>query len=196
MMTHKNALVADESKWLESTEEEANHMKSLIDQMLFLAKSDAGSNNVELSNICISDIIEGASLNFEPIAFDKGIEIISDIEHDITVKGNETQLNQLAHILIDNAVKYAEKNSAINITLLKYGESVKFSINNKGNVIEADDLKHIFDRFYRAEKSRTTKGYGLGLAIAKSIVESSNGKLCVESNAEVGTTFTSVFKTN
>lgn len=196
MMTHKNALVADESKWLESTEEEANHMKSLIDQMLFLAKSDAGSNNVELSNICISDIIEGASLNFEPIAFDKGIEIISDIEPDITVKGNETQMNQLAHILIDNAVKYAEKNSAINITLLKYGESVKFSVNNKGNVIEADDLKHIFDRFYRTEKSRTTKGYGLGLAIAKSIVESSNGKLCVESNAEVGTTFTAVFKTN
>lgn len=63
-------------------------------------------------------------------------------------------------------------------------------------MIEADDLKHIFDRFYRAEKSRTTKGYGLGLAIAKSIVESSNGKLCVESNAEVGTTFTAVFKTN
>ena len=195
MMTHKNALVSDESKWLESTEEEANHMKSLIDQMLFLAKSDTG-NNVELGNICISDIVEGASLNFEPIAFDRGIEIISDIEPDIAVKGNETQLNQLAHILIDNAVKYAEENSAINIKLLKCGESVKFSVNNKGNIIDPNDLKHIFDRFYRAEKSRTTKGYGLGLAIAKSIVESSNGKLCVESNAESGTTFTAVFKTS
>lgn len=195
MMSHKDAAVKDELKWLESTEEEAEHMKKLIDQMLFLAKSDAGNNNIELTDVNVSEIIEGASLYFEPIAFENGIEIKAEISPDIVMRGNALQINQLAHILIDNAVKYAEKKSTVHIGLISKGETVEFFVNNAGNVISKEDIEHIFDRFYRTEKSRTTKGYGLGLSIAQNITQSINGKLIVESNKTNGTTFTAIFKT-
>ena len=166
MMSHKSSTVEQEQKWLESTEDEAQHMKH-----------------------------EGSALNFEPVAFEKEVLIDTEIAPDITIDGNQTQLNQLAHILIDNAVKYSDENSVIRIILSKKNDTVEFSVNNRGNVIAKEDINHIFDRFYRAEKSRTTKGYGLGLSIAQNIVQNMNGKLTVQSNQTDGTTFTAVFKT-
>ena len=120
--------------------------------------------------------------------------IDTDIRPDILMQGNQLQLNQLAHILIDNAVKYAEDNSTVTIALHKHGDGTEFTVNNKGSVISKEEMEHIFDRFYRAEKSRTTKGYGLGLAIAQRIVEDMNGKITVQSNQTDGTTFTVYFK--
>ena len=194
MMSHGSSTVSDEKQWLESTEEEAQHMKKLIDQMLFLAKSDAGETNLEMSDVDLSEIIEGASLNFEPVAFEKGVLIETQIDSGMILRGNALQLNQLAHILIDNAVKYSSPDSVIKIRLCKKGDSVEFSVNNRGNVIGENELEHIFDRFYRAERSRTTKGYGLGLSIAQKIVQSMNGRLTSKSNEQDGTTFTAVFK--
>ena len=190
MMSHKDSTVADERQWLESTEEEANHMKKLIDNMLFLAKSDAGETKVQLSTVDFSEMAEACALNFEPVAFEKEIMIDTDIESGITLEGDATQLNQLVHILVDNAVKYADSGTTVTIRLQKHGDKVEFSVNNKGNPIPKEDIEHIFDRFYRAEKSRTTKGYGLGLSIARRITEGMNGKILVESNIENGTTFT------
>ena len=194
MMSHKDSTVREEQQWLESTQEEAGHMKNLIDQMLFLAKSDAGTARVQFSEVDFSEIVEAAALNFEPVAFEKEIMIDADIEPDVIVNGNSTELNQLVHILTDNAVKYADRETTITVRLKKKNDRVEFSVNNFGNVISKEDMEHLFDRFYRAEKSRTTKGYGLGLSIAQRIVESMNGKLSVESTKETGTTFTAEIK--
>ena len=193
MLSHKDSTVREEQQWLESTEEEATHMKKLIDNMLFLAKSDAGSATVQYSDVNFSEITEGCALNFEPVAFEKEVMMDTDIAPDIIVHGDSTQLNQLTHILVDNAVKYAEENSTVTIKLHRHNEKILFSVNNRGNVIAPEDIEHIFDRFYRAEKSRTTKGYGLGLSIAQRITESMNGKIGVESNETDGTTFTVIF---
>ncbi len=190
MMSHKDSTVADERQWLESTEEEANHMKKLIDNMLFLAKSDAGTAKVQFSEVNLSEITEGCALIFEPVAFEKEIMIDTDIEEGVTVEGDATQLNQLVHILVDNAVKYADRCTSVKIKLHRRGEHTELSVNNCGVPIPNEDIDHIFDRFYRAEKSRTTKGYGLGLSIAQRIVESMNGKIGVVSNESEGTTFT------
>lgn len=189
MMSHKDSTVEDEIKWLQSTEEEAQHMKKLIDHMLFLAKSDAESNKTELAKVNVSEIIEAASLNLEPIAFEKGILLDCEIEPDIIADSNATMLNQLSHILIDNAVKYSASDGIVKIKLFKHNDKFIFSVNNKGNVISKEELAHIFDRFYRAEKSRTTKGYGLGLSIAQNIANSTGGKISVESSEQNGTTF-------
>lgn len=164
-------------------------MKNLIDQMLFLAKSDAESSKTELTKVNVSEVIEAASLNFEPIAFEKGIMLDCEIEPDIIMDSNETMLNQLSHILIDNAIRYSVIDGIVKIKLLKQNNKLIISVNNKGNVISKDEIAHIFDRFYRAEKSRTTKGYGLGLSIAQNITNSIGGKISVESNEENGTTF-------
>ena len=193
MMSHSLSTVEQERKWLESTEEEAQHMKQLIDQMLFLAKSDAGSAQVQLSEVNLSEIVEGSALNFEPVAFEREVLIDTDIEPDITLEGNQLQLNQLAHILIDNAVKYADDGTTVTITLHQKSEVIQFAVNNKGSVISKEEMEHIFDRFYRAEKSRTTKGYGLGLSIAQQIVRNMSGKLTVQSSSGDGTTFTATF---
>lgn len=189
MMSHKDSKVEEEIKWLQSTEEETQHMKNLIDQMLFLAKSDAESSKTELTKVNVSEVIEAASLNFEPIAFEKGIMLDCEIEPDIITYSNETMLNQLSHILIDNAIKYSVIDGIVKIKLSKLNNKIIFSVNNKGNVISKDEIAHIFDRFYRAEKSRTTKGYGLGLSIAQNITNSIGGKISVESNEVNGTTF-------
>ena len=194
MMSHTESQVKDERQWLESTQEEANHMKQLIDEMLFLAKSDAGTEKIQLSDVNFSEQIEGCTLNFEPVAFEKEVLIDADIDENVILHGNSTQLNQLVHILVDNAVKYADNGTVITVKLKKQGDYVHFSVNNHGNEMSPEDMEHIFDRFYRAEKSRTTKGYGLGLSIAQRIVQSMNGKLRVESNKENGTTFTAEIK--
>ena len=196
MMSHADSRIQDESQWLESTQEEATHMKQLIDQMLFLAKSDAGTSQPQLSKVNFSEIVEASSLNFEPVAFEKEIDIATEILPEIVLHGNGTQLNQLVHILIDNAVKYADSKTTVTIRLIKKNDTVEFSVNNFGNVISKEDINHIFDRFYRAEKSRTTKGYGLGLSIAQRIVQSMDGKLSVVSNTKNGTTFTAFFTLN
>lgn len=101
--------------------------------------------------------------------------------------------NVLSYILIDNAVKYAQRSSVVTISLEKVRERICFSVNNTGNVISTDDIEHIFDRFYRAEKSRTSGGFGLGLSIAKNIVKTLGGKISVTSNEQTGTTFTVKF---
>ncbi len=193
MMSHEGSTVKDERQWLESTEEEAQHMKKLIDQMLFLAQSDAGTAKVELSDVDFSEIAEAATLNFEPVAFEKEVIINADIDPEAVLRGSRLWLNQLTHILIDNAVKYAFQGTEVTVKLKKRDGSVVFSVNNRGSVIGEDELEKIFDRFYRAEKSRTTKGYGLGLSIAKRITEEMNGKLTAQSNEKDGTTFTAVF---
>ena len=194
MMSHKGSTVENEKQWLESTQEEANHMKQLIEQMLFLAKSDAGTTKVQFSEVDFSELVEGAALNFEPVAFEKGILIDTQISPGIKLNGNATQLNQLVHILVDNAVKYADSDTTVTIGLKIKNDRAEFWVNNFGNVITKEDMEHIFDRFYRAEKSRTTKGYGLGLSIAQRIVQDMNGKLSVTSSKEAGTTFTADMK--
>lgn len=193
MLAHRESKIQDEIKWLQSTEEEAQHMKKLIDQMLFLAKSDSDDKKPELYDVNLSEIVEAATLNFEPIAFEQNVIISCDTDKGICIKGDTTLLTQLCHILIDNAIKYSYRNKAVTISLKKNGMNTVLSVNNKGNTIEKEEIHHIFDRFYRAEKSRTTKGYGLGLSIAQNIVTSMNGKISVESNQNKGTTFTVVF---
>ena len=95
--------------------------------------------------------------------------------------------------MIDNAVKYADDGTTVTITLHQKSEVIQFAVNNKGSVISKEEMEHIFDRFYRAEKSRTTKGYGLGLSIAQQIVRNMSGKLTVQSSSGDGTTFTATF---
>ncbi len=196
LMSHKNATIAEEKKWLESTDEEAKHMKKLIDQMLFLAKSDAGQTRIEMTEVNISEIVEGTLLNFEPVAYEKNVIIDYNIDADITIKGDNTMITQLVHILVDNAVKYAGDNGNVTVFLCKTADICKLIVKNSGEVINSEDLPHLFDRFYRADKARSKGGYGLGLSIADDIVRKMNGKIEVESSEADGTTFNVFFHIN
>ncbi|MGI6203699.1 MAG: sensor histidine kinase [Anaerovoracaceae bacterium] len=191
---HLDKTVREEKQWVDSTQAEAVHMKKLVDNLLFLARSDAETDTAKkivFSDVVLSDTVTDTYLQFDPVAFEKGVELRADIDPDVTVSGDPTQLKQLSHILIDNAIKYAGIAGIASVSVKSEGQDALFTVNNTGAPIPKEDIKHIFERFYRADKARTQGGgYGLGLAIAKSIVEAHHGVIKCESDAEHGTTFT------
>ena len=127
----------------------------------------------------------------ESLAFEQGVLIQEQISPDLTVLGNEGQLRQLFIILLDNALKYAEKEKQVTVLVSPAQDKLLFSVKNTGTPIPKEDLPHLFERFYRSDKSRVRKkgGYGLGLSIAQTIVQHHSGKITVESSEQAGTTF-------
>ena len=198
LLSPERDLSEDDRKWIESNQDEAAHMKALVDQLLFLARSDSGDQKMLLSDLDLGDMIMGDVLQFEPVAFERGILIEPDLEPDTHIEGDSTMIKQLIHILLDNACKYAAENGTIHVSLKKERQGCTFSVNNPGQPIPAEDLPHIFERFYRADKARTyqdgASGYGLGLAIAQSIAQDHNGTISCTSTEEDGTTFTVRFR--
>lgn len=192
LLSHRHDTIEEQSKWIEHTREEANRMKKLVDDLLFLAKSDVSQTHTLQARLNLSDAVWGCLLTFEPVAYEQGVTVGSDIDPDIMFVGDEGQLKQLIVILLDNACKYAGKSGIVTLKLKRVQESIRLSVNNTGAPIVPEHLEHIFGRFYRSDSSRSREegGYGLGLAIAKAIVENHKGNISVESSEKAGTTFT------
>ena len=197
LRTHRDETVQSQMRWIRNTREEAERMRELIEDLLFLAKSDANALKEQMSEVDLSDLSEDRALNFEAVAFEKGVTLESSIPPGLKVTGSESQLKQLLTILLDNAVKYAGPEGRVRIGLSPCQEkngknAVRIVVNNTGEAIPPEDLEHIFERFYRADKSRARKegGYGLGLSIADSIVRRHRGRISCESTKKDGTTFT------
>jgi len=165
-------------------------MSSLVNDLLFLAKTDAFRESVVMSEVNLSDICFTSYLSFESVAFEKGIDFIADIDDDLLIQGMADKLEHLCRILLDNACKYTEEKGHICISLHKKGDTVLLEINNSGTPIPKDQIPYLFERFYRVDeaRTRTQSGYGLGLSIAHSIVELHKGKISVQSTENEGTT--------
>jgi two-component system sensor histidine kinase CiaH len=188
--SHPGESVAKQEEWLDSTEEETTHMKSLIDDMLTLASSEENESNMTKTSVDLTKAVKRIVLQFDAVSFEKKITILSDISEGLKIEGDESKLRQLFMILIDNAIKYEPAGGSIKVVLSKEHKNIKYSVTNNGSVISQNDLIHIFDRFYRADHSRSTEGYGLGLSIAKNIAELHGGSISAESSEESGTCFT------
>jgi signal transduction histidine kinase len=186
-------MVEKQWKWVENTEAEAKRMKKLIDNLLFLAKSDDAGVQVVFTKANFSDVVLSCSLAFEPVAYERRISINADaLEPGISVMGDEFQLRQLVSVLLDNAVKYSPEQNQVTVSLTLRQTQVLLAVRNKqrGLPLSREDMEHLFERFYRADKARSAGGYGLGLAIAKSIAEQHRGKISAESNTEGHVGFT------
>lgn len=192
---HGNETIRSQDKWIENTRLEATRMKKLVDDLLFLAKADSAEAPVEKASFSLTDLLWRCSLSFEPVAYELGLTLSTDIATDINIIGNEAQFVQLATILMDNACKYAGPQGAVSLTLTRAQDSAVIAVHNTGEPIPADELQHVFERFYRTDKARTRTqgGYGLGLAIAERIVSVHGGKLAAMSDAANGTTFSATF---
>ncbi|MFK7692582.1 sensor histidine kinase [Paenibacillus sp. HJGM_3] len=127
----------------------------------------------------------------EAVIFEKELTFRYEIEPDLFVRGNSEQLKQVVMILLDNAIKYTNPKGSISLTLAKRHHDILLTETNTGQGIAPEHLDRIFDRFYRADPSRSRKhgGYGLGLAIAKSIVEQHKGKLYAKTVPNETTSF-------
>ncbi len=187
---HPEMTVGEQSQWVDSTYEEAQSMKSLVDELLFLAKNDAHKNVLNVERTDLSELAISGALQFEPVAFESEIRVDYDVDDGVFVDGDRAQLKRLIHILIDNAVKYAGGGGLVAVSLKKAEKGCVLTVRNTGPVINGTDLPHIFERFYRADKARSGSGYGLGLSIAKTIVDAHKGSISCTSDERNGTVFT------
>ena len=160
----------------------ANQMRGLVENLLELARVDNGTVKAAMSHLDLSGLVSDAFLPFEPLYFERGLEIQADIEGKIKVNGSEAHLRQVTEILLDNAMKYSLSPAAVQVELKRHGFHCLLSVSNPGEPIPSEELKNIFKRFYRMDKARSMNhSYGLGLAIAESIVKEHKGRIWAES---------------
>ena len=175
------------ARWADNIRSEAQQMKTLVEEMLTLARADSMERSTVFSQTSLSDISIDCILLFEPVAFESGKHLEYSIRKDLFVSGDSDSLKRLISILLDNAIKYGADGGIIRLSadLTDRGVRLEVSNENGGNAIPPDVLPHLFERFYRADASRGEQsGFGLGLSIAATIAADHKGTLKAESDAE------------
>ena len=192
--------VALRSKQLSATEardllgsnlEEIAKLEALSAGLLRLARFEGGLDPEAVSHVLLADIFAEAAKRFHTLISNQRLRIDVSSGKE-TVAGDRDSLIELIAILLDNAIKYSPPDSKISLRSESGSSTVRISITDEGVGIAEQDMPHIFERFYRADRSRSqvqTKGYGLGLSIARRIVDVHHGSITVESLAGKGTTF-------
>lgn len=165
----------------------ARQMRSLVERLLALAQADSGQSRAAFQPCDFSALVSNALLPFEPVFFEKGLTLSSQVQEGITVSGSGQQLQQVLDILLDNAQKYASGQGDVRVSLQRAGKhGCLLSVSNPGEDIPPAELKNIFKRFYRLDKARQRDGgFGLGLSIAEQVVRSHHGRIWAESKAGV-----------
>ena len=179
----------NKSKFTDNILTMSKQMRGLVESMLEIARLDNGSVRKEFAVFNLSETVSDAILPFEALFFEKEQNFTSDIEPDINMNGNAEQIKQVVDILLDNANKYSSEKSEIKLILKKQGRNqCRLSVSNEGETIPEDELKNIFKRFYRGDKTRQmNNSYGLGLSIAERIVNEHSGKIFAESKNRFNT---------
>ena len=193
LLKHPDHTIANESQWVESTQKEAEEMQGLVNEMLELAQVEAGERIEPIRDpIDLSDLVDGETLLFDSVALERGYLFECSIEQNVHILGDEKQVRKMVSTLIENAFKYVNEGGTVGVTLRKSGKNATLAIRNTGSTISEADLPHIFDRFYRTDKARTsgTGGFGLGLAIARGTAQQHGGDITCSSSDGEGTTFT------
>lgn len=185
----------EEKKWLNNIKSEGERMNGLISDLLNMAEIENEKPQENFKEENLSKAVENVVLTFESLIFERNIQLNYKITENIKLECNGNQIKQVVAILIDNAIKHCEKEGKININLYKEKNNIILEVQNTGEEIPKEEQNKIFERFYRADKSRNRNEnrYGLGLAIAKTIVEKHNGKIEVKSEKRL-TTFKVVLK--
>jgi len=169
---------------------EAERMTTLVEDLLTLARSDAGAVDMPLSPLDLRDVMRGLLTEISGLAEFRKIRIKANLgDQEAIVSGNAAALHRLFLVLLDNALKYSAEGSEVRVTLA--GTSVE--IRDFGHGIAAADLPHIFKRFYQADRSRSQGGYGLGLSLAERIIGAHGGEILVSSAPGEGSIFTVLF---
>ncbi len=189
--TNSEKSVKSQAKWLEYICLQVDKMSSLVDDMLSLAKYDYAEQSSFFIDFDLSKTLNSSVLSFEAILFEKNIELNAQIQPDIFLNGEKESIKRLINILMDNAVKNTPENGSISVKLGCDKNKVEIAVKNTGTGIPSEHIEKIFERFYRVDTSRSKEsgGYGIGLSIAKSIVEQHKGKIYAQSNVGTDTTF-------
>lgn len=171
------------TKYMYYIQQESRKMNRLIEELLAMASIDEEEGVIHKALIDISDVVEGAVEPFEAVAYENGVTLEMQIEPGIYYRADADKLQRLVGILLDNGIKHAEFEKKVIVKLQSDKNYIELFVCNTGREIAKEDQKRIFDRFYRANKarSRSEGRYGLGLSIAKAIVQQHRGRIQVKS---------------
>lgn len=181
---------AHKAQFVENILTMSNQMRGLVESLLQLARVDSGAiQKMPLQTIDLSGLVSDELLTFDALFFEKGLTLAEDITDGITIHGSPQHLKQVVEILLDNAQKYASPQGTVQVTLQKSGaHHCLLSVSDPGDPIRPEDLKKIFQRFYRIDEARAMNhSYGLGLSIAENIVKNHKGRIWAESAEGINT---------
>ncbi len=180
----------------ESTVEECDRLLRMINMMLEISETEAGVSTLNRSEVDISQLIEEACDLYQPLAEDRGIHIKVSTAINYHISGDKGKLQRVLSNLLDNAVKYTPSGGIIIVSSAEVDNKVVLSVCDTGIGISPDETSRIFERFYRADKSRSVPGAGLGLSLVQAIVRSHGGEIKVSGSPGNGSTFTISFPLN
>ncbi len=171
-----------ESKWTQGIRGQVRRLTALTASLVSLTRMDEAEGHLDMEELALTEIVDDALEPFDLLAQSKGLTLERDLQSGLRLRGNEAALRQLCSILADNAVKYAEADSAIRFRLRQKGRRVYLSCENRAEGLKRGSYDQLFDRFYRADASRSqVQGYGIGLSLARAIVTAHGGKITAES---------------
>lgn len=175
-----------ENEWLADIQEQTKHLTSLTNNLITLSRMEEERTRLQMIDFPFSDVVEETVQSFQALARTQNKTFETSIQPMISLYGDEKSLTQLVSILLDNAMKYSTPEGKISLCLEKAGNNVKLSVYNTAESIDREQLPHLFDRFYRTDKSRNseTGGYGLGLSIAAAVVNTHKGKITATTQDE------------
>ena len=166
-----------QNEWLDDIRTEGHRMTELVNQLIALSRMDEESHTLNLSDISLGKMVSDTVSEFEPLALSRGKTLGASIDTDITYRGDEALLRRLVGILMDNAIKYCDTGGDILVSLHQ-NRNIVLAVENTYAAVDALEWNRLFDRFFRSDKARTFHGgYGMGLSMAKAIVEKHKGNI-------------------
>lgn len=165
---------------LADIQQQTKRLRSLTDDLVMLARMEEAEHNMVRVWFPISDVVSEAAQPFHHLAVSQGKKFVSNIQPMLSFYGNDKSIDRLTSLMLDNALKYSPEGGTVLLTLTKQGRNIYIScFNTTASEIKSEQLKHIFDRFYRMDSSRNsgTGGHGIGLSVAKAIVAAHGGKI-------------------
>ena len=165
------------NEWLDDIRSEGHRMTELVNQLVALSRMDEEGQSLNITEVALGELVADTVSEFEPLAKERGKHLAASVDKEISYLGDEALLHRLVGILMDNAIKYCDQGGEITVNLHR-GRRIVLTVENTYAAVGALELNRLFDRFYRADKARTfTGGYGVGLSMAKAIVEKHKGEI-------------------
>ena len=195
LMENPDAPAGTLARWLDSTQAAAKRMQQLIGEMLTLAEAERQETPLTLEPIDLAEIAMKAALELESVAFEKNVTLDTNLPEKCVIRGNADYLLRIVTSLLENALKYEPAGGQVILALTQSKRKTVLSVRNPGSRIPEEDLPHVFDRFYRGDKSRTNSqgSFGLGLAITKEMTQRLGATVTAASSETEGTTFRATF---
>jgi signal transduction histidine kinase len=170
--------------------EECDRLLEMINAMLDISEAESGLMKLNAEPVDLAALLRDVCDLFQPVAENRSLEILMEVPESVAVPGEPRKLQRVFSNLIDNALKYTPKGGSVNITIEEGAKDTVVTVKDTGDGIAETDLPHIFDRFFRGEKSRSTPGSGLGLSLARAFVLAHRGTITATSTPGLGSEFT------